>query len=301
MRKAFRNAAIFVLSLCGTLEVYAQECPPADTAAPVDTLCPAGTEDDIEAFSLDDDIVEHVFDTVDMPSGDSEFPAHAVYSQIWHNSEINPYKIRLVDTPDTVLIDLSGYHHPIVNRITSDFGFRRRFRHHYGIDIKLRVGDSVRCAFDGKVRIAQRSRTYGYYVVVRHYNGLETVYAHLSKLLVKPNEAINAGTTLGLGGSTGRSTGPHLHFELRYLGVPVNPNDIIDFTAGTPHRDTLYLSSAHFNYIKEIEKIRFYTVRQGDTLGHIAQRTGVPVGTLCRLNSITRKSIIRPGQRIRYT
>jgi murein DD-endopeptidase MepM/ murein hydrolase activator NlpD len=306
MQKLIRKndciAGILILFLCLALESYAQSFPVTDSIAAVDTAAYAGIEGDIEALPLDEDIVEAVFDVVDNASADSnEFPAHAIYNQIWHNAKINPYEIRLVDTPDSAIIDLSGYRHPIANRITSDFGFRRQFRHHYGIDIKLRVGDPVCCAFDGKVRIAQRSRTYGYYVVVRHYNGLETVYAHLNKLLVTPNQTIKAGEAVGWGGNTGRSTGPHLHYEFRYLGVPINPNDIINFTTGAPHCDTLYVCAAHFEYIKEIEKIRFYVVKKGDTLGHIAMRMGVPVSKLCQLNRITRTSIIRPGQRIRYT
>jgi murein DD-endopeptidase MepM/ murein hydrolase activator NlpD len=304
MHKKYCTTGILLLFLCLAAESYAQPFSGTDSVAVADTtLCdPGGIEGDVEECSLDEDIVESVFDVVDSAStGDSEYPAYAMYNQIWHNSKFNPDEIRLVDKPDSAIIDLSGYHHPIVNRVTSNFGFRRHFRHHYGIDIKLNVGDSVHCAFDGKVRIAQRSRTYGYYVVVRHYNGLETVYAHLSKLLVTPNQAIKAGEVVGLGGSTGRSTGPHLHYEFRYLGVPINPNDIIDFTACTPHRDTLYVCAAHFDYIKEIEKIRFYIVKSGDTLGHIAMRTGVSVSRLCQLNKLTQKSIIRPGQRIRYT
>jgi murein DD-endopeptidase MepM/ murein hydrolase activator NlpD len=286
--------------------VLPAQAPVPAPAAKADTLCVEPTtgatdddDDDDEEFSIDEDTSESVFDAPDT-AGYSEFPQHDLYLQIWNNTKINPYAIRLVNKPDTTVIPLAGYCHPIVNRTTSDFGFRRS-RHHYGIDIRLQVGDSVLCAFDGMVRIAQRSRSYGYYVVVRHYNGLETVYAHLSKLLVTPNQPIKAGEAVGRGGSTGRSTGPHLHYELRFLGVPVNPNDIIDFEKNAPHSDTLYLSAAHFEYIKEIEKIRYWTVRKGDTLGHIAQKTGISVGTLCRLNKITRKSIIRPGQRIRYT
>ncbi len=231
---------------------------------------------------------------------EEKYPAHALYNKIWTSSSVNPYDIRLVDMPDTVAIDLSSYRHPIRNRITSNFGFRK-WRHHYGIDLKLNRGDSVLCSFDGMVRIAQRSRTYGYYVVVRHYNGLETTYAHLSKLLVTPNQEIKAGELVGWGGNTGRSTGPHLHYEVRYLGVPINPVDLIDFENYTVHSDTLQLSAKYFDYIKEIEKIRVWTVRKGDTLGRIAQRTGVPIRTLCRLNNITTKSILRIGQKIRYT
>ncbi|MDR0582281.1 MAG: peptidoglycan DD-metalloendopeptidase family protein [Prevotellaceae bacterium] len=236
---------------------------------------------------------------VPVAMAEEAFPAHSLY-KIWTGEKVNPYDIRLVDMPDTVAIDLSGYCHPVNNRVTSHFGFRK-WRHHYGIDLRLRRGDPVLCAFDGKVRIARRNRTYGYYVVVRHYNGLETVYAHLSKLLVTPDQPLKAGEPVGWGGSTGRSTGPHLHYELRYLGVAINPTAIIDFEQCTTFSDTLYLSAQHFDYIKEIERIRVWTVRQGDTLGRIAQKTGISISRLCRLNKISRKSILRIGQKIRYT
>jgi len=256
-------------------------------------------ENDFEEVSLDDDEGESVIDSLHVPLHDNGYPAHALY-KIWTSSKVNPYEVRLVDMPDTVAIDLTGYRHPIRNRVTSNFGFRR-WRFHYGIDLKLNRGDSVLCAFDGMVRIAARSKTYGFYVVVRHFNGLETTYAHLSKLLVSPNQLIQAGELVGWGGNTGRSTGPHLHYELRYLGVPINPTDIVDFDLYATHEPTLLLSANHFNYIKEIEKIRVWTVRKGDTLSHISMRTGVSVATLCRLNKITTKSILRIGQKIRYT
>jgi murein DD-endopeptidase MepM/ murein hydrolase activator NlpD len=255
---------------------------------------------EVELAPIDDDPGEAISDLPEVKVPEEEFPAHAMYHNIWTGEKINPYNIRLVDTPDTVAIDLSGYCHPVHNVVTSNFGFRR-WRHHYGIDLRLKRGDSVRCAFDGMVRIARRSSSYGYYVVVRHYNGLETVYGHFSKLLVKPNQKVHAGELLGWGGSTGRSSGPHLHYELRYLGTPIDPNAIIDFAGYAPHSDTLLLCASHFDYIKEIEKIRTWTVRKGDTLGGIAQRTGVSVATLCRLNNISKASILHIGQKIRYT
>ncbi|MDR3133685.1 MAG: peptidoglycan DD-metalloendopeptidase family protein [Prevotellaceae bacterium] len=260
-------------------------------------LIPPALDNEVDPVPLDEDPGE----AVDSPitAAGEIFPAHALY-KIWTGEKVNPYDQRLVDMPDTVVIDLSDYRHPVNNRVTSRFGFRK-WRHHYGIDLRLRRGDSVLCAFDGMVRIARRSRTYGYYAVVRHYNGLETVYAHLSKLLVKPNQLLRAGELVGWGGSTGRSSGPHLHYELRYLGVAINPTDIIDFERRTTFVDTLYLTAKHFDYIKEIEKIRLWTVRRGDTLGRIAQKTGVSISRLCRLNKISRKSVLRIGQKIRYT
>lgn len=219
---------------------------------------------------------------------------------IWSDTKINPYQVNLVEMKDTVKIDLSSFFTPVQSYVTSNFGFRR-WRHHYGIDLKVHKGDSVYNAFDGVVRITKRARDYGYYVLVRHFNGLETLYAHLNKITVKPGDTLSAGTPVGLGGNTGRSTGYHLHFEVRYLGNPINPNDIIDFNSFVLKNQILALNSQHFEYKKEIDKIRFWTVRRGDTLGRISQRTGISIAKLCSLNGIKRTSILRIGQRIRYT
>jgi len=219
---------------------------------------------------------------------------------IWSDTNINPYQVSLVDMKDTVKIDLSTYCHPSSKYVTSDFGFRK-WRFHYGIDLKVHKGDSVYNAFDGVVRITKRARDYGYYVLVRHINGLETLYAHLSKITVNPGDTIKAGVAVGLGGSTGRSTGYHLHFEVRYLGNPINPNDIIDFGKYGVKNQILALNAQHFEYKKEVDKIRFWTIRNGDTLGRISQRTGVSIAKLCSLNGIKRTTILSIGRRLRYT
>ena len=219
---------------------------------------------------------------------------------IWSDTKINPYQVNLVDMKDTVKIDMSTFYTPVKSYVTSNFGFRR-WRHHYGIDLKVHRGDSVYNAFDGVVRITKRARDYGYYVLVRHFNGLETLYAHLNKITVRPGDTLKAGIPVGLGGNTGRSTGYHLHFEVRYLGNPINPNDIIDFKSFTLKNQILVLNAQHFEYKKEIDKIRFWIVRSGDTLGRISQRTGISIAKLCSMNGIKRTSILRIGQRIRYT
>jgi hypothetical protein len=219
---------------------------------------------------------------------------------IWSDTKINPYQVNLVDMKDTVKIDLSGYTPPIKQYVTSNFGFRK-WRHHYGIDLKAYKGDSISCAFDGVIRITKRARDYGYYVLVRHFNGLETLYAHLSKIIVSPGDTLKAGSILGLGGSTGRSTGYHLHFETRYLGNPINPNDIIDFNTYTVKNNIFLLNSHNFDYKKEIDKIRFWTIKRGDTLGRISLRTGVSISKLCSLNGIKRTTTLRIGRRLRYT
>jgi len=219
---------------------------------------------------------------------------------IWDESIINPYGIRLVDMKDTIKIDLRGYVPPTQKYVTSNFGFRRSV-FHYGIDLKVHKGDSVFCAFDGQVRLTKSQRRgYGQYVVVRHHNGLETIYAHLSKIWVTPGQSVKAGEVLGMGGSTGRSTGYHLHFETRYLGNAIDPNDLYDFEQGCVKNEVFWLTAKNFDYVKEVEKVRYWTVRSGDTLGKIASRTGVSVSRLCALNNIKSTSIIRIGQKIRY-
>ena len=232
---------------------------------------------------------------------DIEFSDMPEEYDIWSDSQINPYKVDLRDMKDTVKLDLSGYVPPITKHVTSDFGFRR-WRFHYGIDLKVEKGDSVLCAFDGTVRLTRRDRRgYGYFVLVRHFNGLETLYGHLARITVNPGDTIKAGVPVGLGGNTGRSTGYHLHFELRYLGNPLNPNDLIDFQNSCTKNNILQLNASHFSYKKEIDKIRFWKVRRGDTLGRIAMRTGVSISKLCKLNGIKRSTKLRIGRNLRYT
>ena len=228
-------------------------------------------------------------------------PAAALYNYVWNNQLVNPYQRRLVDMPDTVRIDFLQYCHPNRNVVTSEFGFRRGWEFHYGIDTRLRIGDSICSSFDGMVRIVQRGRNYGNYIVIRHFNGLETVYAHLSRPLVRVNQVVRAGEVIGLGGNTGRSTGPHLHYEIRYLGQPIPPRDLIDFENYAAIYRMIDLCANQFAYVKELEQVRYYVVRSGDTLSAISRRLGVSIDRLCQLNNIRRNSILRIGQRLRYT
>lgn len=227
------------------------------------------------------------------------YPAYAIYGDSWSHTEVNPYRASPAGMSGAIFINLAGYTHPKHSVITSRFGFRR-WKFHYGIDLRLSVGDSVRCAFDGRVRIARRGKAYGNYVVVRHYNGLETTYAHLSKMLVKVNDEVRSGDLIGWGGNTGRSTGPHLHYEMRYLGQAIDPMLLIDFETGKPYANSFLLTASHFAYVKEVEKMRYWVVRSGDSLWTIARKTGASVEYLCSTNGISRASTLRLGQRIRY-
>ena len=170
--------------------------------------------------------------------GDKEADQADIYSEGWNSDRVNPYQNSTI--PNSKVIDVSRYHMPVKHKdVTSHFGYRKQFgRMHYGVDLKASVGDTVRSAFSGKVRLTKFERNgYGFYVIVRHDNGMETVYGHLSKFLVKPNQHVKAGTPIALSGNTGRSTGPHLHFETRYMGVAINPEKIFDFTNGRIQHD----------------------------------------------------------------
>ena len=194
-------------------------------------------------------------------------------------------------------------------RITSKFGPRWR-RMHNGIDLKVQVGDTIVAAFDGKVRIVKYERKgYGKYVVIRHDNGLETVYGHLSKQLVKEDQLVKAGEIIGLGGNTGRSTGSHLHFETRFLGIAINPALMFDFPNQDIVADTYTFkkrpgqqnrAGSHDTEMADGE-IRYHKVKSGDTLSRIAKLRGVSINTLCRLNGVKTTTTLRIGQVLRYS
>ena len=234
------------------------------------------------------------------------FPADELYGY-WDTIKVNPYNNRQIAFPDSFYVDCSTFVLPIDHniKVTSVFGVRGRTMHN-GIDLKLQTGDTVRSAFSGKVRIkSYERRGYGYYLVLRHQNGLETVYGHLSKFLVDDNEIISAGQAIGLGGNTGRSTGSHLHFETRFLGQALNPSHIIDFNnGGVPHNDQYVLYKGNFGkntniYTSTSEKIVYHRVQKGETLGKIALMYKTSVSELCKLNGLTTKSILRVGQSLR--
>ncbi|WP_288652182.1 peptidoglycan DD-metalloendopeptidase family protein [uncultured Parabacteroides sp.] len=238
------------------------------------------------------------------------FPADELYGSNWENRWVDPFRgAAKVNFPDSFAIDCSSFVYPIaidsMARITSKYGPRRR-RMHKGIDLKVLKGDTIRAAFNGKVRIkAFERRGYGYYVVLRHPNGLETIYGHLSKILVEENQIVRAGETIGLGGNTGRSTGSHLHFETRFLGQAINPAEIIDFENGVPHQDTYVFHNIKINgrrsniYTSSSDRMVYHRVKSGDTLGKIARIYGTSVNELCRLNGLKSTSVLRIGQPIR--
>ncbi len=222
----------------------------------------------------------------------------------WENTGVH-YTATL---PDSFRIDLTGFVMPAASRkITDIFGYRpRRRRVHNGLDIKVEKGDTIYAAFDGKVRItAYQRRGYGHYVVIRHNNGIETLYAHLSKKLVIENQNVKAGQPIGLGGNTGRSTGSHLHFETILLGKCIDPAKLFDFKNQTVTGDHYVYRRPGSRYIENGKvkvagpEPKYHKVKSGDTIAKIAKKHGVSQRSIFRLNGLNANSIIRPGQRLR--
>ena len=249
----------------------------------------------------------------------------AVYVQYWDTTTLFPYRdVTLASLPASVAIDLVDslkcYHYPGKGKLRSKYGPRRR-RQHQGVDIPLKMGEPVYAVFNGRVRISQYNRGgYGNLVVIRHDNGLETFSGHLSERLVQSGDWVEAGQIIGFCGSTGRSTGPHLHFETRYCGQTFDPERLIDFESGNLRRQTFLLKKSFFdirsNMAQDFEDeislaeedqkaaaekaaMAYHKIRSGDTLGAIAQRYGTTVSKLCSLNGITSKTTLRIGRTLR--
>jgi murein DD-endopeptidase MepM/ murein hydrolase activator NlpD len=189
------------------------------------------------------------------------------------------------------------FYNPYKGLITSNFGWRSG-RAHNGIDIDLEVWDPVVASFDGMVRVARMHTGYGRVVIIRHYNGLETLYAHLHRLKVKPGDIVEAGQVIGLGGSSGRSSGSHLHFEVRFKGKPLNPKSIIDFNNNKLKTNSIKLVKTKYSFAAVPDGVNFHTVKKGESLFKIAILYGTSVTKLCSLNSIKRNRTLQIGQKL---
>lgn len=230
----------------------------------------------------------------------------ADYYATWDSDKLNPYAFdvtKFKDTVNIVFFDDSGeldWILPVDSaRINSAFG-QRRYRWHYGTDLKLDTGDSVSTVADGIVRIAKYDRRgFGHYVVVRHKNGLETLYGHFSETLVRVGQEVNAGEIIGLGGSSGRSSGSHLHLEVRYKGLAINSEEIFDYKNWRLKSEAYAITPNTFKHVIEASKKRYYRIRSGDNLGKISRRHRTTITKLCRLNGIRRTTTLRIGRRLR--
>ena len=261
---------------------------------------------------------------------DAESPASELYAN-WDNK----YAHRATELPEHYRIDLRHFCMPTTSRvITSNFGSRWG-RQHKGLDIKVYIGDTIRAAFSGKVRIVRyEGGGYGKYIVIRHNNGLETIYGHLSQQLVDENQEVRAGDVIGLGGNTGRSTGSHLHFETRLCGVALNPALMFDFREqdvtgdyyafnrssydsesanatrlrGKQDGSTMASNKSADDYSTNSrmtsgleDQVLYHKVAKGETLETIAKKRGVTIEKICKLNHIPKTMRLRPGQILRYS
>ena len=249
-----------------------------------------------------------------------------IFEKYWDTTTLFPYKdVSIANMPQSVVIDLidstKSYHYPYRGAVNPRGKYGpRRGRRHQGVDLPLKTGDSVYATFCGRVRISKYVRGYGNLIIIRHDNGLETYYGHLSERLVEPGTWVEAGHVIGLGGSTGRSTGPHLHFETRYYGQAFDPERLIDFKNGILCRETFLLKKSFFSIYShagqdfedeianeeqdkkeaaEKAAMRYHKIRSGDTLGAIARKYGTTVTNICRLNGIKSTTILRIGRTLR--
>ena len=193
-------------------------------------------------------------------------PEPDIYTEGWDSDLVNCYKD--ANVPNSKVIDVRHYVMPIKgNYVTSHYGYRPQFgRTHKGIDLRSAIGDTVYSAFSGRVRLTRFERGgYGFYVIVRHENGLETVYGHLSRFLVKPDQYVKAGQPIALSGNTGRSTGPHLHFETRFMGYAINPEAIFDFGNRCTHTDSYTFTKSTYTKARDYAPSKRYAAAKKST------------------------------------
>jgi murein DD-endopeptidase MepM/ murein hydrolase activator NlpD len=248
------------------------------------------------------------------------------YYKVWNSDAVNPYGIdasKFRDTVQIALYDSAKYQYwspPMAsNRINSNFGYRR-YRWHHGTDLDLDTGDPIYAVFDGIIRVKKYGRGFGNHIVIRHNNGLETVYGHLSATDVEVGDYVKAGQLIGRGGSTGRSTGPHLHFEMRYEGNSIDPATIFDFEKNEIKLQNFELTAANFKHLgarvtsththeddgdddaeekHTVRRVVYHKIKYGDSLWKISRQYGVTIASICKLNKIGTRTSLRLGQRLR--
>lgn len=262
------------------------------------------SEDEEDLFYLDSVSFEGVVRHITLKNENEWLIIDTLYKH-FDSLRVNPYRFdprNIKDTIKMVMFDgarswsmpLTGEHY-----ITSKYG-PRGSSSHYGTDIRLDIGDTVRSAFDGVVRISKYNPGgYGNYVMVRHYNGTETIYGHLSKRLVVVGQEVKAGELIGWGGNTGRSSGPHLHIEVRFKGIALDPQMFFDFQNDTIVGKTVNILPTKLKETTYTKNKVYHKVRRGDTLYGIARKYNVKASQICKLNKISTKTVLKVGQTIR--
>ena len=272
----------------------------------MDSLFDAGDENYALINQISLFLINHDFSApkdFDYTRKSFDYPAHNFYSE-WNITKPHPYAIELWenDSSNRLLLSsesLGEYKTPLKKIvITSTYGHRWN-RSHRGIDLDLQVWDPVHSAFKGKVRYVGFYGGYGRVIVVRHYNGLETLYAHLHRYKVSIGDEVKAGDVLGLGGSSGQSTGSHLHFECRFKGVAFDPAQIIDFKNEKLIDKQITITKTKWGYAAIPDGVEYYTVKKGDYLYGIAEKYATTCTKICTENHIRRNSTLQVGQKIR--
>lgn len=262
-------------------------------------------------FEYPDDLLTEDDENSYVPADIIFVPSEVLYNNRWDTLYIRTGRNDFSNWHDTIPLLLnnpteSAFHFPHKGKLLSRYGVRGG-RFHAGMDIKLELGDTIVSAFDGKVRVARVMSGYGKMVVVRHTNGLETVYGHMSKILVNINDEVKAGSPLGLGGRTGRASTTHLHFETRFLGEHFDPGRIIDFENYSLTTDTLIVNknfwkagSAHSPAVATSQGAKkYHVIHSGETLSAVSRKYKVSVDDLCRLNGIKKTKVLQIGTRVR--
>ena len=308
--KILKKIAFLTLATMSTLPMMGQDL--LARQAPIDRKMKA-----VDSVALQRIIYTENYDS----------PAEDLYED-WNNK----YAHQETALPDSFRISLKDFCMPTTNRlVTSNFGARWG-RQHKGIDVKVYIGDTIRAAFPGKVRVVRyEGRGYGKYVVIRHYNGLETIYGHMSAQLVKEDQEVRAGDPIGLGGNTGRSTGSHLHFETRLCGVALNPALMFDFRNQDVvddyymfHKSSYQRESVVANRLRGVgggsitadnedvelataapaasysQESHFHKVKKGETIYSIAKRRGTTVDAIMKLNHLKKNTKLKAGQILKY-
>ncbi len=246
---------------------------------------------------------------------------YGITSENWDTENVKIDYDTKASFPLQIAFKDSNYVSPIGRDkvITSRFGWRWG-RAHRGIDIDLVTGDSLYAMFDGIVRFANYSSGHGRTVVVRHYNGVETLYAHLSSYGVQANDTVRAGDFLGKGGRSGNARGSHLHLEMTYKGVHINPEYLLKFDENNDvnaselwvtkkwtrpelhssrRQSKLELLTTEEELEAYLERpTEVYIVRKGDTLSRISAKNNVSITALCKTNHIRKNSTLRIGQKL---
>ncbi|MCQ2149449.1 MAG: peptidoglycan DD-metalloendopeptidase family protein [Bacteroidales bacterium] len=314
----------------------AERLVPRPAMAPVESACPksdCATLDTIPTANPNAMIVLYADNTWKYVKNAENVLKEDVFRTNWNNTGVDPYHLEYSNLPIKEilwLVDSAGcYHFPgdSVCRITSRYG-RRHGRYHRGVDIAQPKGTPVYATFDGKVRMSKYYKGYGNLIVIRHENGLETLYGHLAERKFNEGDWVQGGQVIGLTGNTGRSTGPHIHYEVRYKGYAIDPEWMIDFNSKTLHHHILVLKKKMLfpdskftpetddeedeiaaadeadrleaeRLEAELKAARYHTIKKGDTLGRIAANNGTTVSAICKLNGITPKTTLRIGRKIR--